>query len=84
MAKAALRYNGFMSNTHIDIESLDVEQRLRLIEELWQSLSSEPEFLPLSTEQRAELDRRLDQIDAGDSSGIPWDDVMARIRKELG
>lgn len=52
----------------IDIDSLDTEQRLRLIEQLWDSLSVKPEAVPMTEEQKAELDRRLDEIDAGSYS----------------
>ena len=73
-----------MSEHQIDIDSLDTEQRLRLIERLWDSLSAKPESIPLTEEQKAELDRRLDEIDAGDTEGIPWDEVMRRVQARLG
>jgi len=68
----------------IDIDSLDTEQRLRLIEQLWDSLSVKPEAVPMTEEQKAELDRRLDEIDAGNTEGIPWDEVMSRVQARLG
>ena len=72
-----------MSEHQIDIDSLDTEQRLRLIERLWDSLSAKPESIPLTEEQKAELDRRLDEIDAGDTEGIPWDEVMKQVENSL-
>ena len=44
----------------IDITNLSAEERLRLLEELWDSLSATPEAIPLTNAQREELDRRLD------------------------
>ncbi len=73
-----------MTEPQIDIEKLDIEQRLRLIERLWDSLSSDPQALPLTAEQEAELDRRLDEMESGDTEGIPWEEVMKRIRAQLG
>ena len=64
----------------IDIASLSSEERLRLLEELWESLFETPEAIPLTTAQREELDRRLDELDREGPAGIPWDDVMKRIR----
>ena len=64
----------------IDIASLSSEERLRLLEELWESLLETPEAVPLTTAQREELDRRLDELDREGPTGIPWDDVMKRIR----
>ena len=64
----------------IDIANLSSEERLRLLEEIWESLSKTPEATPLTTAQREELDRRLDELDREGPAGIPWDDVMKRIR----
>jgi len=65
----------------IDIASLSLEERLRLLDELWESLSAKPEALPLTTAQREELDRRLDDLDREGPVGIPWEEVLGRIRK---
>ena len=64
----------------IDITQLSPEQRLELLEQLWDSLSSTPDAVPLTAAQREELDRRLDEIDRDGPVGIPWDEVMRRIR----
>jgi putative addiction module component (TIGR02574 family) len=53
---------------------------LELIEQLWDSLSAKPEALPLTDAQRDELDHRLDELEREGPIGIPWDDVMRRIR----
>ncbi len=64
----------------INITQLSPEQRLELLEQLWDSLASTPEAVPLTAAQREELDRRLDEIDREGPVGIPWDEVMQRIR----
>jgi putative addiction module component (TIGR02574 family) len=64
----------------IDIASLTFEERLRLLDELWESLSRTPEAIPLTDAQREELNRRLDEIDREGPAGIPLDDVLGRIR----
>lgn len=64
----------------IDIASLSSEERLRLLEELWESLSATPDAIPLTRAQREELDRRLDTLDREGPEGIPWEDVLHRIR----
>ena len=63
-----------------DIFKLDLAKRLDLLEQLWDSLTVTPGALPLTGAQREELDRRLDDLDAEGPSGIPWDEVMHRIR----
>lgn len=64
----------------IDISSLSREERLELLEKLWDSFESEPEALPLSDEHRAELDRRIDEMDQNPEAGTPVGDVVARLR----
>ena len=60
----------------IDMVQLNPAERLKLLEQLWDSLSTAPGPLPLTNAQLDELDRRLDALDSDDLSGIPWDDVM--------
>jgi putative addiction module component (TIGR02574 family) len=69
-----------MSKPALNIRDLSPEERLSLIEELWDSLNEKPENVPLTTAQREELDRRLDDLERSGPDGIPWDQVMQQIR----
>ena len=64
----------------IDIAKLSPEERLKLLEQLWDSLSDTPEAVPMTDAQRQELDRRLDDLDREGPVGIPWNEVVDRIR----
>jgi putative addiction module component (TIGR02574 family) len=64
----------------VDINTLSTEERLRLLDEIWESLSEHPEAVPLTNAQREELDHRLDRLDREGPSGIPWEEVLRRIR----
>jgi len=55
----------------IDIAKLSPEERLELLERLWDSLS--PEAIPMTDAQKEELDRE-------GPVGIPWNEVLDRIR----
>jgi len=70
-----------MARSAVDIARLTPAERLQLVEELWDSLCETPEFVPLTDPQRAELDRRLDDLERDGPSGIPWDEVVRQIRK---
>ena len=72
-----------MSRPSIRIDKLNVEERLELIESLWESLVEDPSNIPVTDAQKRMLDERLDEIDAGDDAGIPWEDLKARIKKRL-
>ena len=65
-------------NSSIDIRGLTAEERLALLGDLWDSLA--PEDIPLTEAQRTELDRRLDDLEADGDLGIPWEEVLRRIR----
>ncbi len=69
-----------MSKPAVNIDELSPEERLRLIEELWDSLSETPGAVPLTDAQREELDRRLDDLERSGPEGIPWEEVFQQIR----
>jgi putative addiction module component (TIGR02574 family) len=72
-----------MSRPAIEIDNLSAEERLELIESLWESLIHVPSSIPVTEAQRRILDQRLDEIEAGDDTGIPWEEVKTRITKQL-
>lgn len=65
----------------VDLQKLTPGERLDLLTEIWDSFSSAPKSLPLTEPQRQELDDRIDDLERDSSPGIPWEDVLARIRK---
>jgi putative addiction module component (TIGR02574 family) len=68
-----------MDRPALDIAKLSPSERLQLIEDLWDSLCDTSESVPLTGVQQAELDRRLDDLEQGGPSGIPWDEVVRRL-----
>jgi putative addiction module component (TIGR02574 family) len=69
-----------MSEPAIDISKLSADERLKLLEQLWDSLSDRD--VPLTARQREELDQRLDDLDREGPRGIPWDEVLDRLEHE--
>lgn len=63
-----------------NILDLSVSERIQLVEDIWDSIAKVPESLPLSDEQKLELDRRLDAHHNDPDAGSPWDVVRDRIR----
>jgi putative addiction module component (TIGR02574 family) len=68
-----------MQLTPADITRLSPDERLRLTEQLWDSL--EDEHVPLSPVQEAELERRLDSFDEDSAQAMSWDDLMAELAR---
>jgi putative addiction module component (TIGR02574 family) len=65
------------------LRGLPLNERLRLVEDLWDSIAADQDALPLTAEQQTELDRRLDAYEADKNSGRPASDVIAEVRKRL-
>ena len=72
-----------MGQPAFDFRRLSVDERLRLIGEIWDSIADEadrdPAVLPLTPELKAELDRRLAEHERDPGSAIPWDEALAVI-----
>ena len=61
------------------IIALSVPERLRLVEEIWDSIVEFPEAVPLTDEQRRLLDERLEDLARDPDAGSPWPELKARI-----
>ena len=69
------------SRPPVDLDHLSREERLDLLERLWESLSDDPAGIPLTDEQRAELEGRLDRLDAEGPVGVLWDQVRDEMSR---
>jgi putative addiction module component (TIGR02574 family) len=64
-----------------EILALPLEERVQLVEAIWDSISAVPEALPLTEWQKGELDRRLAELEADPDTGSSLEEVFARIRR---
>ena len=67
----------------LGIDRLSVEERLALVEDLWDSIAEESAATSLTDAQRAELERRLADHEANPNDVIPWEEVKASITARL-
>jgi putative addiction module component (TIGR02574 family) len=58
---------------------LSANERLKLIEALWETLSEED--IPVTPEERALLDARLDDLEKNPDDQSPWSEVKARLQQ---
>lgn len=65
------------------LQDLPVKDRIKLVEDLWDSIAAEHDQLPLTTPQREELDRRLDEFELDGDMGEPAETVLEGIRRSL-
>ena len=66
-----------------EILQLPVEERIRLVESIWDSIAECPEALELTDDMKRELDRRLADLEENPDSGIPWEQVKAKLLAKL-
>jgi putative addiction module component (TIGR02574 family) len=64
----------------LNIAELSRDEKLDLLDRLWESLGQDPEALPLTSSQREELDRRLDELEVEGPTGLSSDEVVAQSR----
>lgn len=62
-----------------ELNRLTAAEKLTLISELWEDLAADPESIPVSPEQVAELDRRMDAYRKDPSQVTTWEKVRARL-----
>ena len=61
-------------------EEMTKAERILYVQDLWDRIAAEPEPLPLSTAQLAEVRRRLADHEANPESLIPWDEAREQVR----
>lgn len=66
-----------MAMPKVDVNALTPEERLLLIERLWDSLSEND--VPLTPAQAAELERRLEDIERNPGDQMTWAEAKKRI-----
>ena len=67
----------------LGIDRLEIEERLALVDELWNSIAADSAAIPLTDAQRAELDKRVADHEANPDDIVPWEEVKASITERL-
>jgi putative addiction module component (TIGR02574 family) len=71
-----------MGNAEFDFSKLSVAERIQLAEDLWDSIPESAD-IALTDAQKAELDRRLEDLEQHPDAGEPWEVVRARLYGRL-
>lgn len=71
-----------------DLLHLSISERLKLVEDLWDSIAadaaSHPDRLPVTPAQREILRQRSQMYRENPSDVVPVDEVFERIERDLG
>ncbi len=63
-----------------DILELPVQERIHLVELIWESIAAFPQVLEVSPELKAELGARLADFERDPEAGYSWDQVKAKLK----
>ena len=66
-----------MSTQLAEILELPISERLELVQDIWDSIAAFPEAIELTPEQKAELDRRIEDYRLNPEGNIPWEKIRA-------
>lgn len=64
-----------------DILELPVQERIRLVELIWDSVAAMPEAVRLSPDLKVELEDRLSAFEANPTEGYSWEQVKSQLKE---
>ena len=73
-----------MNDAMSSVSGLTPAEKLQLIGDLWDDLSSVPQEIPFHTWQKEELDRRRADLMQNPDSTLTWDEIVSRLRNRHG
>ena len=63
-----------------DILELTVQERIQLVEVIWESIAAFPQALEISPELKTELQARLADFEQNPEAGYSWDEVKLQLK----
>lgn len=63
-----------------DILELPVQERIQLVEMIWESIAAFPDAIEVSPELKADLEVRLADFERNPEAGYSWDQVKAHLK----
>ncbi|GAW87379.1 conserved hypothetical protein [Bathymodiolus platifrons methanotrophic gill symbiont] len=66
-----------------NLNTLPLDEKIQLVEDLWDSIAEEKAVLPISKEQKRELNSRLEAYALDNNKGREAKLVFADIRRKL-
>lgn len=63
-----------------EIATLSVEDRIRIVQAIWDSIAAEQVYPDLSDAQKQELDRRIADYDSNPDNVLTWEEIKASIK----
>jgi putative addiction module component (TIGR02574 family) len=65
-----------------EITAMSLDDRIALVQAIWDSIADEADAFPVTEEQQRELDRRIAELDANPKNVLTWEEFKARLREQ--
>lgn len=62
-----------------EIKKLSVEERIQMVEAIWDSIEDDTIDLNMTPEQKKEIERRIEKYERGEGKFYSWEEVKQRI-----
>ncbi len=66
-----------METTLEEALKLPITERIKLVDDIWDSINVSPDAVSISPEQQAELARRLEDYEKNPGGNFSWEEVKA-------
>ncbi|WP_437877724.1 addiction module protein [Sorangium sp. So ce513] len=64
-------------------DNLTVHEQIEHVQALWERIAAREDDVPVPERHKAELDRRLAEVEAAPDAGRSWEQVEADLRTRL-
>jgi putative addiction module component (TIGR02574 family) len=68
-----------MPHSSFDFSQLSPIGRIHRVQELWDSIHDDAQAMPLTAEDRAEIDRRHAELESGEAQGVSLDEMRQSL-----
>jgi putative addiction module component (TIGR02574 family) len=69
-----------ITNTLNEIVALSIEERINLVQDIWDSIAADQAYSDLTDLQKQELERRTADYEANPDNVMTWDAIKASIK----
>ena len=68
---------------NVKLRNLPIDERIKLVEELWDSIAADQGILSFTNDEKVELDRRIDAFESDGNQGHPAVETISEIRRKI-
>ncbi|MDJ0616205.1 MAG: addiction module protein [Calothrix sp. MO_192.B10] len=69
-----------ITTTLNEITALSIEDRIRLVQAIWDSIAAEQVYPDLTEVQKRELDYRIDDYEINPDNVLTWEEIKASVK----